>query len=919
VSWEWKMPDWEQEIRRRLADQPIDPAREESMIEELSQHIEDRYQELLSAGGSEPEVCERVLDELAGSDSFAAALPAAKSRFSPNAMPAATLASGNLFSDLRRDLRFGLRSMINAPAFTIFAVLTLALGIGASTTVFTVVNTLLLHPLPAHDPSGLVSVYTTDVKNGKQSGNLLPTSYPNLQDLQSRENVFNGFAGFSPPMVMTLTEATGSERFFAELVTQGYSETLGLAPAKGRFFHPAEISTSGSAPVAVLSYSAWKIRFNSDPDIVGRTLKMNGAPFTVVGVAPQGFLGVSAIFGPDVWLPATTAPQVMPAAMRDLLRERGKPFFQTVARLKPGVSRSQAEANLQTLAAALEREYPDVNDGHTVSVQRVTAGLYSNTGGERGMTFASVVLLVIVGLVLLIACSNVANLLMARALSRRQEIAVRLAIGASRGRLLRQLLTESLLLGLFGGAVGLGVGYEGCRFLWSFRPPDVVRNLAEPRMDGTVFLFAFLVSLATGFIFGALPSLRASKTGLVDSLKEESRIAGMGSRGARSQKALLIGQIAISLVSLIAASLFLRAVERAYDIDPGFDHKHLAVFLMNPEQTGYDAARLKAFHLDVRDRVSTLPGVEAVRWASNMPFWSSPSRGVLIEGQQQARKSETLSTVTNTVDVDYFKTVRIPLLQGRTFADSDQDGSLPVAIINEDLARRYWPDGNALGRAFRLVGDTVARQIVGVVKTSNYTTIGEAPQPCIYLPLRQNPGGNLSLYVRTAGDPAQVLEAVQREIKAIAPNVEVSDVRTGTILMSQVLWSARMVLGMLGVFGLLALALASVGLYGILAYSVSGRQHEIGVRMALGASRSAVLRLVVREGMMLVAIGVGIGLSISLLIGRVFSRMLFGLSPADPLSLAGASAVLILVSMLACYLPALAASRMDPMKALRES
>jgi predicted permease len=377
--------------------------------------------------------------------------------------------------------------------------------------------------------------------------------------------------------------------------------------------------------------------------------------------------------------------------------------------------------------------------------------------------------------------------------------------------------------------------------------------------------------------------------------------------------------MAISLVSLIAASLFLRAVERAYDIDPGFDHKHLAVFLMNPEQTGYDAVRLKAFHLDVRDRVSTLPGVEAVSWASNMPFWSSPSRGVLIEGQQQARKSETLSTVTNTVDVDYFKTVRISLLQGRAFTDSDQDGSLPVAIINEDLARRYWPDGNALGKAFRLAGDTLARKIVGVVKTSNYTTIGETPQPCIYLPLRQNPGGNFSLYVRTASDPSQVLEAVQREIKGIAPNVEVSDVRTGTTLMSQVLWSARMVLGMLGVFGLLALTMASVGLYGILAYSVSGRRHEIGVRMALGASRSAVLRLVVREGMMLVAIGVGIGLSISLLIGRVFSRMLFGLSPADPLSLAGASAVLILVSMLACYLPALAASRMDPMKALRES
>ncbi len=413
--------------------------------------------------------------------------------------------------------------------------------------------------------------------------------------------------------------------------------------------------------------------------------------------------------------------------------------------------------------------------------------------------------------------------------------------------------------------------------------------------------------------------MRASKTGLVDSLKEESRIAGMSSHGVRSQKILLIGQMAISLVSLIAASLFLRAVDRAYEIDPGFDHKHLAVFLMNPEQTGYDATRLEAFHRNVRDRVAAIPGVDAVSWASNMPFWSNASRGILIEGQEQARKSDTLTSVTNTVDLDYFKTMRIPLLQGRAFEASDQDASLPVAIINEDLARRYWPEGNALGKSFRLVGDTVARQIVGVVKTSDYTTLGEAPQPCIYLPLRQNAGGNVNLYVRTASDPSQVLEAVQREIKEMAPNVEVSDVRTGTTLMGQVLFSARMVRGMLGSFGLLALALASVGLYGILAYSVSGRQHEIGVRMALGASRSQVLRLVVREGMVLVCIGVGIGLAISLLSGRVFSTMLFGLSPADPLSLAGTSAVLILVSMLACYLPALAASRMDPMKALRES
>jgi predicted permease len=535
-----------------------------------------------------------------------------------------------------------------------------------------------------------------------------------------------------------------------------------------------------------------------------------------------------------------------------------------------------------------------------------------------GLAVVSTVLLVIVGVVLLIACSNVANLLMARAVSRRQEIAVRLAIGASRGRLLRQLLTESVLLSVFGGIAGLAVGYEGCRFLWSLRPPEVARNLVDPKLDGAVFLFALLLSLATGLIFGVVPSLRASKTGLVASLKEETHVAGLAGRSARFQKTLLTGQVALSLVSLIAASLFLRAVQRAYAIDPGFDDQHLAVFMMNPEQVGYDAVRLKDFRRDVADRVARLPGVAAVSWASNMPFWSSPSRDILIQGQEQNRKSETISTVADTVDLDYFKTMRIPLLQGRAFTDADQDGSLPVVIVNENLARRYWPNGNAIGQHLRLTGDTITRQIVGVVKTSNYTTLGETPQPCLYLPIRQNPGSDAILYVRTAGNPSLILEPVQGQIRDTDPKVEVTDIRTGAKIVDQVLWNAPMVLGMLGVFGLLALALASVGLYGILAYTVSGRRREIGVRVALGASRASVLRLVLRQGMMLVFIGAGIGLVLALFIGRAFSRMLFGLSPADPLSLAGAAAALILVAMVACFLPAQAASSMDPMRALRE-
>jgi predicted permease len=909
------MPDWKQEISEHLADLRIEPAREPAIIEELSRRLEERYEELLKSGSSKPDARQKVLEELGGGE-FAVTLTRAERGYRQSAAPVKGLRSRILLADFLRDLKYGLRSMARAPAFSFFAILALGLGIGASTTVFTVVNSLLLHPLPAQDSSRLVALYTTDLKSQRQSGNLLPISYLNLKDYETRNAVFSRLAGFSPPMPMTLIQGKEQERFFGQLVTDGYFETLGLTPAKGRFFLPGEVSMPGSAPVAVLSYGVWKNRFNSAADVIGKTLEINGAPLTVIGVAPQGFLGVSAIFGPDVWLPATMAQQVLPIELQDVLRERGKPFFQGIARLKSGVSRSQAEASLQTIAATLLREDPDANAGHTISVQPITTALFSSTGGERGLALASTVLLLIVGLVLLIACSNVANLLLARAVSRRQETAVRLAIGASRGRLVRQLLTESMLLGLVGGIAGLGIGYEGCRFLWSFRPPEYARNLVDPKLDATVFLFGLLLSLATGFIFGIVPAMRASKTGLVESLKEETHVTGPSGRSARFQKTLLAGQVAFSLVSLIAASLFLRAVQRAYDIDPGFDDRHLAVLMLNPGQQ--DVVRIKAFYREVENRVSRIPGVQAVTWASNLPFWSSASRGVFIEGQQLLRKSETISTVTNTIDLDYFKTMQIPLLQGRAFNEGDQEGSLPVVVINEDLARRYWPNGNAVGNHLRFSGDTVRRQIIGVVKTTNYTTLGEAPQPCLYLPLRQNPGANSNLYVRSADDPSLVLAEVQRGIKDVDPKVQVTDARTGGKIVNQVLWNARIVLGMLGIFGLIALALASVGLYGILAYSVRSRQRELGVRMALGASRSDVLRFVLQQGMVLVGIGVGAGLAISLLAGRAFSRMLFGLSPADPLSLIGASAVLVLVAALACYLPALAASRMDPMQALRE-
>ena len=912
------MPEWKEEITRRLRSLKLAPAREAEIVEEVAQHLEDRYQELVARGATEVEACRVALEELSDYELLGRELRRVEQPVDREPAVLGGDNKGNLLTDFGQDLRHGLRVLARNPGFTAAAIVTLALGIGSSTTVFTMVNTLLLHPLPVKDPSRLVALYTTRGKGSEQSASLLPTSYLNLKDYASNNAVFTSLTGFTGPLVMTLAGKSGPQRVFGELVTGGYFETLGLKPAQGRFFLPSEVTTSGSAPVAVLSYGAWQGKFGGSPDIIGRTLEINQTAVAVVGVAPKGFIGVSAVFGPDVWLPATMAEQVLPAQLQGVLWERGKPFFRAVARLKPGVTRGQSEAEMKTIAVALQREYPAADEGQSTSVKPISSELFSNEGGEASVAFGSAGLLVIVGLVLLIACSNVANLLLARTASRRHEISVRLAIGASRRRIVRQLLAESLLLGLMAGVAGFALGYAGCQLLWSARPAEVGQNLVDFRLDTTVFVFTFLVSLATGLIFGVVPAIRASKTDVLDGLHEGTRIAGLGSRALTLGKALIAGQIAFSLVALITTALFLRSMQHAYQIDPGFDSQHLAIFMMNPEQAGYDKSRTQGFYRDARDRVAALPGIAQASWASNMPFWSSPSRGISVQGREQPSKAETLLTIVDTVGVDYFDAMRIPILHGRVFSDQDQEGSLPVAIINEYLARKYWPNGDAVGALVQLSGDHVARQIVGVVKTTNYTGLGESPQPCLYLPLLQNFSGGMTLYVRAASDPASVLDVVQREIHSGAPQIAVSDVRTGAKIISQVLFSQELGVRLLGVFGFLALGLASVGLNGIMAYSVNQRRREIGLRMALGASQASVLRLILRQGMSLVMSGVALGLGLSILLGRVVSRALYGVGARDPLSLAGASLVLLAVAMVACYLPAYRASRVDPMVALRD-
>jgi predicted permease len=589
-----------------------------------------------------------------------------------------------------------------------------------------------------------------------------------------------------------------------------------------------------------------------------------------------------------------------------------------IGRLRPELTLRQAQAALEPTATSLRQAYPQVNEGHDILVRPVSDELFSNVGGSGGVAFGGAVLFAIVGLVLAIACSNVANLLLARATVRRQEIAVRLAIGAHRGRLVRQLLTESVLLSLVSCVAGLGIGYAGCRFIWSFVPAEVASNMLAPKLDGVVLAFAVLVSLATAFVFGLSPALRASKTDLVTALKEETRTAGRARRAVNFSNLLLAGQVAFSLVCLITAALFFRSIQRAYTIDPGIDTKHLALFMMNPAQAGYDDVRVKTFYREARERVGALPGIVSVTWVSGPPFWHSPSRSILIEGRAQRKGSDTIATVDFTVDTDFFRTLAIPLHAGRAFTESDDDKAPAVAIVNQALAQAYWPHGDAVGRHFRFAGDNQLRQVVGVAATANYTTLGEAPQPCVYVPLRQNYTEGMTLYIRSGADPATALKAVEHAIRDLDPNMHISDVRTGAKLVGQVLWAPMVGVSLLGVFGSLALALASVGLYGVMAYSVAGRRREIGVRLALGASRSTVLGFIVREGMVLAGVGIAVGLIACLAVGRLLSRMLFGISPADPLSLAAASGVLTAVALLACYLPARSATRIDPMIALRD-
>lgn len=818
---------------------------------------------------------------------------------------------------LWQDVRYSLRTLSRAPAFTVASVLSLALGVGANTTMFTVINALFLNPLPVHQPAELVAVNTLDTKNTTQFGNIMPLSHPNLVDLRERIQAFSGLAGYSGPIGLAMSTEAEPEPVFSQLVTGNYFDVLGLRPAAGRFFLSEEDRTPGTHPVVVLNHRFWQRRFGGRADIVGRTIRLNAMELTIVGVAPSGFMGVTAMVGPDVWLPSMMAPLMLPRDSGNWLTDRAALSFSGAARLAAGVTLAQAQAEASTRARALERDYPGQNDGRGVSLMPLNEATIF-PGMRQGLLVGGLVLMAVVGLVLLVACSNVANLLLARASSRHQEMAIRLALGAGRGRIVRQLLTESVVLALAGGALGLVLGVWGRNLLWSFRPAAVANNFVELTIDGRVLAFGVALSLATAVIFGIVPARQASRSSVGDALKDV-RASGRTGRGAAARNALIVGQMALSLVALVAAALFLRSIQRAYAIDPGFDASKVAVLSVNPQQARYDQPRTEQFYRDVRDRLSAVRGVESVSWAANQPLWAKLYRRVSLEGQAQQDGTSAVLTLMNIVDVGYFNTLGVRLGGGRDFGPEDRRESRPVAIINDTMAAKHWPGQDPIGRRVHFDGEPTPREIVGVVETTKYQTLGEAPQSCVFVPLAQNYTDAMVLYVRTAGDPAAIVGEMQRVVRTLGPEVPVAYGSSVQLLLSNSLWMVKFGVGLLAAFGLLALGLASVGIYGVMAYAVAQRTREMGVRIALGADPSHVRRLVMSQAMRLVGIGLAVGLGGALLVGRAMVSLLYGLSSADGVSLIAASLTLVLVAAMASYLPARRASRIDPAISLREA
>lgn len=808
---------------------------------------------------------------------------------------------GRVLEDLWQDARYAARSLRKHPGFTAVAIFTLALGIGANTAIFSVINAVLLRPLPYRDADRLVVLTETIAERP------IGVSYPNVVDWRNQHTVFENLAAVRERESFNLTGAGDSERLQGRLVSANFLSTLGVKPIRGRDF-ALEDDRQGAAPVVIISHALWQRRFAGDEKIVGQQITLNREGFTVIGITPAEFeYGLDA----DLTVPIGLSTERFSARGRD-------PGVEAIARLKPGVSSETANAELNTIAARLEQQYPESNNGRRVRLDSLREAI---VGDMRPMLLT---LLGAVGLVLLIACANVANLLLARSARRQKEIAIRTALGAGRSRILRQLFTESLMLALAAGIIGLLLALTGTALLSSYLPEGIPR-LREISTDASVLLFTLGASLLTGLLFGLAPALQTSNPALTETLKEGERNSSPGHN--RTGKILVVAEVALTLVLLIGAGLLVKSFWRLMNVDPGFNPENLLAMQIAVNAGTDDGPRVANFLDQLQQRVKQLPGVQSVAISNGLPFEGANWPAFIIEGQAPPDPGREPNAILYITGAGYLETMGITLLRGRAFSAHDTPGTTPVVLIDEVFARQYFPNEDPLGKRLRQKGgNSPSREIVGIVRHVEHSNLADlsATSGEVYTPLSQIPVETLPRYlrrmnllVRTSVEPLSLAQSVRAQIAALDKNQPVFNVRTMEQALARSVAARRFAMILLSVFASLALILAAVGIYGVISYSVAQRTREVGIRMALGAQTTDVLKLVVRDGLKLVVIGVAVGLAGAFLLTRLMSTLLFGVTPTDVITYTTVAGILLGVALFACYLPARRATKVDPLVALR--
>ena len=812
------------------------------------------------------------------------------------------------------DLRFAVRMLIKYPAFSIVAFLALVLGIGANTTVFGIINALVLRSLPVGHSEEVVKVFTTDNHiKGNQS-----TSYLNFQDYEKQNTAFTSMAAYTFAGV-GMTRGSDTLNVGGLLVTGNYFDLLQVKPSLGRMFLPEEDSTPNGHPVVVLGYKFWK-KLGADPTIVSSQVTLNGHSFTVIGVAPAAFTGVDIGLDPDIYVPMSMHQWIRPGG--DMWFElRRALLLNIIARLKPEVTMSQAQAQMRTIAKQLEQAYPDVNKERSIALVSLEAAKSQGLGGPNNEDLArnvSLLLLAASVSILLIACANVANLLLARSTARQGEMAIRLALGAGRGRIVRQLLTESILLGVLGGIGGVILAYCLGDVLVALLPPTPFPISLNPQPDWRVLISSFAVAVFSGIIFGLAPALQMARWDLIQGLRERVSTGGGAGTRLNLRSLLVVAQIAVSLLLLIGSGLFLKSFYKAQAIDPGFRTDNLDIVTINPVLAGYDSDRALQVVRAIADQIRHDPHVAGADVNNWVPLFGGEGRTIVIDGRdpndEHNRKFANYSPITP----GYFQTMGIQLLRGRNFTEQDAEkNAAPVAIIDETMASEFWPNEDALGRRFRFMISKEPIEVIGIARNSKAVTLGETPISMVYWPLKEITDQGITLFVHTTGAPGMMLSEIRRIVRSVDVHIPITYEKTIRQHMAIALWPSWMGAMLLGSLGLLAFILASMGVYGVMAYSVSQRTRELGIRMALGAQTSQVIRLVLRQGMLLAAIGLGFGLFAAFGSTHLAGSLLYGVNPNDPVIFVGVTSLLAFAAFAACYFPARRALKIDPIAALR--